>query len=111
MRLRRLPIERPEELYNVRIKPGTSRTGNFSGNWPQLTSALWERIRSEQQAFSKLAVWSTDRINLASGGEARFANALWVSGTFFDTVGVGPCRAASSARATTRRAAPRPPSS
>jgi len=88
VRLRRLPVERPEELYNVRIKPGTSRTGNFSGNWPQLTSALWERIRSEQQAFSKLAVWSTDSVNLASGGEARFAKALWVSGTFFDTVGV-----------------------
>ena len=90
VRLRRLPIERPEELYNVRITPGVSRSGNFSGNWPQLTSALWERIRSEQQAFSKLAVWSSDRVNLASGGEARFANVLWVSGTFFDTVGVRP---------------------
>jgi predicted permease len=90
VRLRTLPIDRPDELYNVRIAPGVSRSGNFSGHWPQLSSALWDRIRSEQRAFSKLAVWSADRVDLASGGEARFANALWVSGTFFDTVGVRP---------------------
>ena len=92
VRLRRLPIERPEELYNVRIPPGTSRSGNFSGRWPQLTSALWERLRTEQKAFSKLAAWSSDRVNLATGGEARFAEGLYVSGTFFDTVGVAPLR-------------------
>ena len=79
----------PEELLNVRIEPNEGgRTGNFSGHWPQLTSLLWDGIRAEQKAFSKLAVWSSDRVNLASGGEARYADALWVSGTFFDTVGV-----------------------
>src|SRR5262249_40917253 len=51
-----------------------------------------DRLRSEQKAFAKLAVWSSDRINLASGGEARYAEGLFVSGTFFDTVGVSPLR-------------------
>src|SRR5262245_22815943 len=51
VRLRTLPVQRPDELYNVRIKPGVSRSGNFSGNWPQLTYAMWDRIRSEQKAF------------------------------------------------------------
>jgi len=92
VRLRSLPIDRPDELYNVRIAPGTGRTGSFSGHWPQLTSALWDRIRGEQHAFSKLAVWSADRLNLSSGGQARYAEALWVSGTFFDTVGVRALR-------------------
>src|SRR5689334_2021042 len=81
VRLRSLPVARPSQLYNVRIAPGVSRSGNFSGRWPQLTSALWERIRAEQKAFSKLAVWSSDRVNLASGGETRFAEGLFVSGT------------------------------
>jgi len=92
VRLRSLPVARPSQLYNLRIAPGVSRSGNFSGRWPQLTSAQWERIRAEQKAFSKLAVWSSDRVNLASGGETRFAEGLFVSGTFFDTVGVGPLR-------------------
>ncbi len=93
VRLRSLPIEKPAELVNLRIAPAEGgRTGSFSGHWPQLTTALWDRIRSEQKAFSKLAVWSADRVNLASGGETRYAEALWVSGTFFDTVGVGALR-------------------
>jgi putative ABC transport system permease protein len=92
VRLRSLPVAHPNHLYNVRIPPGSSRSGNFSGRWPQLTSAQWDRIRSEQKAFSKLAAWSSDRINLAAGGEAHFAEGLYVSGTFFDTVGVAPLR-------------------
>ena len=90
VRMRTLPVQRPDELYNVRIKPGVSRSGNFSGNWPQLTTAVWERLRSEQQAFSKLAVWSFDRVDLSAGGESRVVNAVWVSGALFDTVGVPP---------------------
>ena len=92
VRLRSLPVAQPSQLYSVRIAPGVSRSGNFSGRWPQLTAAQWDRIRAEQKAFSKLAVWSSDRVNLAAGGEARFAEGLFVSGTFFDTVGVGPLR-------------------
>ena len=29
-------------------------------------------------------------MNLSPGGEARYARALWVSGNFFDVLGVGP---------------------
>jgi putative ABC transport system permease protein len=92
VRLRSLPVAHPDQLYNVRIPRGTSRSGNFSGRWPQLTSALWDRLRTEQKAFSKLAAWSSDRVNLATGGETRFAEGLFVSGTFFDTVGVAALR-------------------
>ncbi|HYX20660.1 MAG TPA: ABC transporter permease, partial [Thermoanaerobaculia bacterium] len=93
VRLRTLPVAQPEKLWNVRILPTKDgRSGSFSGRWPQLTSAIWERLRDEQKAFSKLAVWSSDRVDLASGGESRYAEALFVSGTFFDTVGVGAVR-------------------
>ena len=93
VRLRTLPVAQPERLWNVRILPTKDgRSGGFSGRWPQLTSAIWERLRDEQKAFSKLAVWSSDRVDLASGGESRYAEALFVSGTFFDTVGVGARR-------------------
>ncbi len=92
IRLRSLPVARPGELVNVRIGKMKGRTGSFSGHFPDLTSLLFDRIRAEQKAFSQLAAWSSDRLNLASGGEARYAETMWVSGTFFDTVGVAPLR-------------------
>jgi len=92
VRLRSLPVARPQELLQVHVDPLKSRSGNFTGNWPQLTFALFDRIQREQKAFSKLAVWSSDRLNLSAGGEVRYADALWVSGSFFDTVGVGALR-------------------
>ncbi len=92
VRLRSLPVARPQELLSVRPDPIKGRSGNFTGHWPQLTSALFDRIQREQKAFSKLAVWCSDRVNLSAGGEARYADAMWVSGSFFDTVGVGALR-------------------
>ena len=93
VRLRSLPIASPGELLNVRIGPKEEgRTGSFTTNFPQLTSLIFDRLRAEQKAFSKLDVWASNRVNLATGGEVRYANALWVGGTFFDTVGVAPLK-------------------
>ena len=48
VRLRSLPVERPEELYNVRIAENPwGRTGSFSSYHPQLTNPIWERLRSD----------------------------------------------------------------
>ena len=32
--------------------------------------------------------WGTSGFNLASGGEARYASGLWVSGDFFNVLGI-----------------------
>jgi predicted permease len=93
VRLRTLPVPHPEEIYNVRLAPNPfGRTGNFSGYWPQLTNAIWERFRDEQQAFSKTAVFAGEELNLAPTGEARYVEGLWVSGGFFDLAGIPPLR-------------------
>jgi putative ABC transport system permease protein len=93
VRLRALPVPHPEELYNVKIARNPwGRSGNFSGYWPQLTNAIWERLRGEQQAFTKIAVFSGEQLNLAPAGEARYVEGLWVSGGFFDLAGVPPLR-------------------
>lgn len=91
VRLRTLPVKDPQQLADVRIvKAPNGRTGAFTSHNPQLTNALWEQIRDRQEGFSNIAAWSTQRLNLRQGGEARYANGLWVSGTFFDVVGVRP---------------------
>ncbi|MGH9630830.1 MAG: ABC transporter permease [Bryobacteraceae bacterium] len=54
----------------------------------EFTYAQWEQIRAHQQAFSGVLAWSAARFNLARGGEARFAEGLYVSGDFFRQLGV-----------------------
>jgi len=90
VRLRTLPVQEPAELVDVRIAQTSVRTGQFSGRRPNLTNPLWERIRDRQQAFSNAFVWSATNFNLTSGGEARYALGVWVSGEFFATLGVPP---------------------
>jgi predicted permease len=93
VRLRTLPIPHPEELHNVRTaRSPWGRTGNFSTYWPQLTNGIWERLRDEQQAFSKIAVFGGELLNLEPAGEARYVEGLWVSGGFFDLAAVPPLR-------------------
>jgi predicted permease len=92
VRMRLLPVRAPEELVEVRIQPKADHccSGNFSNRQPHLTYPLWDEIRKRQQAFSSMFVFGDYRFNLSNGGEARYADGLWVSGDFFRTLGVQP---------------------
>jgi predicted permease len=90
VRLRALPVRDPHEIAEVRIQDMTGARGSFNSWRPSLTNPIWERIRDNQQAFSGLFAWGTDGFNLATGGEVRNAQGLWVSGDFFDVLGVRP---------------------
>src|SRR5437899_1845846 len=91
VRIRTLPVERPQELVEVRIgDTNGGRTGQFSGRRPMLTNPMFEQIRDRQQAFSGLAAWGTSAFNLTDGGEARYAQGVWVNGDFFNTLRVRP---------------------
>jgi predicted permease len=91
VRLRSLPVQDPQELVDIRIVDNPyGRTGDFVSHNPQLTNAICEQLRERQQAFSGVAAWGLDRLNLREGGEAQYADVLWVSGGFFETLGVRP---------------------
>jgi putative ABC transport system permease protein len=90
IRLRTIPARNPHELAIVRIADRSWGSGNFSSNYAELTFPIWEEIRQRQQAFSSFSVWSNDQFNLASGGEAHYAQGIWVSGDFFNVLGVQP---------------------
>jgi putative ABC transport system permease protein len=90
IRLRTLPVDRPHELVEVRIPPGKGRTGSFNGRRPMLTYLIWEQIRKRQQVLSGAFAWSSARFNTQPGGEARYVEGLWVSGDFFNVLGVRP---------------------
>jgi predicted permease len=88
VRLRSLPVRAPQELVSVDFQPGAMRSGWSSTRSAALTYPLWDEIRKRQQVFSGMVAWSEAQFNLASGGEARYAQGLYVSGGFFEVLGV-----------------------
>ena len=90
VRLRTLPVKNPQELASVEILDRQWGSGSFSGRYSNLTNPLWEQIRDHQQAFSDVFAWGLDSFNLSEGGEAHYAEGIWVSGEFFQVLGVQP---------------------
>src|SRR5262245_4176596 len=90
VRLRTLPVKAPQELAEVRLTTMNGTRGSKQSWYPSVTNPIWEQIRERQQAFSSISAWGTGGFNLAQGGEVRNASGLWVSGDFFDTLGVQP---------------------
>ncbi len=90
VRLRTLPVANSQELAMIDLPRGSMRSGWFSTRSARLTYAQWEEIRTRQQAFTGTLAWSATRFNLAAGGEARYAEGLYVSGDFFRVLGVPP---------------------
>jgi predicted permease len=90
VRLRTLPVKDPQSLAIVHLKTDLWVQGNFNGPYAEFTYPLWQQVRQRQQAFSSIAVWSGDQTNLATGGEMDIAHDIWVSGDFFNVLGVHP---------------------
>jgi putative ABC transport system permease protein len=86
-----LPVRAPNELVEVRPDPATqTRWGIATGRRALATNAIWEELRKNQQLFSGMFAWGVNRFDLATEGESRRIDGLWVSGGFFDVLGVAP---------------------
>jgi len=110
VRIRTLPVKNAEELVEIRIAdPNGGRTGQFSGRRPSLTNPLWEQVRERQQVFSEAFVWASPAFDLTTGGEARSALGLWVSGDFFNGLGVPALIGRTLTSADDRRGCAAPP--
>jgi predicted permease len=93
VRLKTLPLRNPQELAQVRLRDSdidVTRGNKGIMRYSPLTNPLWEQIRDHQEGFSGIAAWSMGAFNLAQGGEIRPARGLWLSGDFFNVMGVQP---------------------
>ncbi|HEY6388840.1 MAG TPA: ABC transporter permease [Candidatus Acidoferrum sp.] len=90
IRLRAIPVKNPEQLGTIRIADRHWGSGQFSGQYSQLTFPMWEQIQKRQEGFSEMAVWTGQEFNLANGGEVHYAKGLRVSGEFFHVLRVQP---------------------
>ncbi|HWD00775.1 MAG TPA: ABC transporter permease [Candidatus Sulfopaludibacter sp.] len=74
-----LPVREPGRLVHF------SRKNDDSFTYP-----IWEQVRDRQDVFSGVFAYGNGRFDLASGGEKKPAQGLFVSGDYFRTLGVAP---------------------
>jgi predicted permease len=91
VRLRALPVPNPQNLAEVRIAGGNHGFG-LNQDHGELTRPLWEEIRDKQQVFSGTFAWSVNQRYVGKGADLRRFKGLWVSGDFFQVLGVQPWR-------------------
>ena len=90
VRLRALPVHDPSTLAMVHLNTNHWGSGNFTGSYSEFTFPLWQQVQKRQQAFLSIAAWGGTQLNLAKGGEVDNAQAIWISGHFFQVLGVQP---------------------
>ena len=92
VRLRSLPVTNPAELTLVHLADAdlAGKRGSQETVYPALNNPLWEYIRDHQTAFSQVLAWSPTILGITEGDHERLVQALWVTGDFFNVLGVRP---------------------
>jgi predicted permease len=85
--LRALPVAAPEQLALVSTEGATA--AGYPAGW---NFAMWEQIRQHGASLGQAVAWSvfSERLDLATVGEADPVDGLFVSGNFFQELGVVP---------------------
>src|SRR5579883_1478494 len=71
VRLKTLPVARPQELVEVRITGGNPGLGIFDGDNPEMTYPLWEQIQKHHEPISRIFAWSSGELPIGNEVEAR----------------------------------------
>src|SRR5204863_10199247 len=86
--LRPLPVAAPERLAvlsgGIPTLPWVPPLLGY--NYP-----IWAAIRDRAAEFDGSAAWFLQRLDLARGGEIQPIDTLFVTGQYFQTLGVGAC--------------------
>ena len=90
VRLRALPVADPSALVHVRLADTEGARGAFQTWYSSVTQPIWRQIDTHREPFTGLFAWGRGSFSLSDGGEVRLASGLWVSGDFFQTLGLVP---------------------
>src|SRR5882672_12106550 len=92
VRLKMLPVSKPQELIEVRIVGGNPGLGISDGANAEMTHPLWQQIQNHHEPFSGVFAWSAGELPIGNEVETRMVKCLWTSGEFFPVLGVAPIR-------------------
>jgi predicted permease len=85
--LRALPVAAPEQLALVSTRNSVNE--GFPAGW---NMSMWEQIRQQASPLGRALAWTilSQQLDLATEGEADPVDGLFVSGNFFQELGVLP---------------------
>ncbi|MFC5860794.1 ADOP family duplicated permease [Acidicapsa dinghuensis] len=89
VRLRSLPVARPDELAELRIVGGPS-FGLTERYYANFTVPMWQEIQRHHDPFAGVFAWQSDGLTLGKNREGRHVSSLEVSGDFFNVLGITP---------------------
>ncbi len=78
------------DLVEVRMVTRDGARGNFETRFSSVTQPIWREVERLREPFTGLFAYGRDEFSLSTGGEARTAQGLLVSGEFFETLGLAP---------------------
>src|ERR1051325_4314026 len=90
VRLKTLPVSKPQELIEVRIVGGNPGLGISDSANAEMTYPLWEQVEKHREVFSGTFAWSGGELPIGGQVETRLVRTLWASGEFFSVLGVSP---------------------
>jgi predicted permease len=90
VRLRSLPIQKPQELVELRIIGGNRDFGVTNEHYDNFTVPMWQEVRRHHDPLSGLFAWRNADMMVGPLRDAKHVRALEVSGEFFNVLGVLP---------------------
>ena len=84
--LKALPVPHPRDLVQVSL----ANPDIWGVDEPYVSNPVWEQIRDRQDVFSGVFGYAIARFNLSPRGEVRYIEGNYVSGQYFQTLGVQP---------------------
>ncbi|MEK6301902.1 MAG: ABC transporter permease [Acidobacteriota bacterium] len=89
--LRRLPVEKPEELVVLRSPgPKSGRVWSDGDNAASLSYPLYKELRDNNNVFSGLLARFAVSLSVSGEGQTERASGELVSGNYFEVLGVRP---------------------
>ncbi len=89
VRLRSLPVAKPQELAEIKIVGGNGGLG-MNDSYGELTRPIWEEIRRNHPAFSSIFAWNANQDDIGKGSSLETVSSLYVTADAFQTLGIQP---------------------
>ena len=90
VRLRTLPIAKPDELAAIQIVGGNRGFGVNDSQFSDFTVPMWQQVKNHHDPLSGIFAWRTNGVRVGAPNQSHQVNGLEVSGDFFNVLGVVP---------------------
>src|SRR3984885_10580169 len=90
VRLRSLPIQKPQELVELRIIGGNRGFGVTGERYDHFTVPMWQEVRRHHDPLSGVFAWREAEMRVGQPRDGKSVHGLEVSGEFFNVLGVLP---------------------